>query len=272
MTHRNYGRLAADSYGIDDERPPLVLLHGLTYDRRQWGPLVDELQLIDDGRRVLALDLPGHGDSPPAASYSADDVAGAIHEAVVEARIDEPIVVGHSLGGALATTYAGRYPARGVVNLDQPLLVGGFGDFLRAAESKLRGPDYEEVWDSLLPGLRIELLPPEAQHLVRTATTPRQDLLLGYWNDIIVTPAEEFQDRRMRDLDAIRANGTAYHYVSGDEPNPYYSHWLETALPAVTITVLPGSGHFPHLAHPAEVAKILAGRWVESGLRYDVAE
>ncbi|MGY4769755.1 alpha/beta fold hydrolase [Kribbella sp. CWNU-51] len=253
----HYGPLAGDSYGIDDDRAPLLLLHGLTYDRRQWGPVLDELRRIDDRRRVLAVDLPGHGDSPPFASYSADDVVGAIHRAVVEARISSPIVVGHSLGGALATTYAGQYPVRGVVNVDQPLLVGGFGDFLRGAESKLHSPDYLEVWESLLPRLRIDLLPPAAQDLVRTATTPRQDILLGYWHELILMSAEDLRDRRMHDLDAIRANGTAYHHVSGDELSPEYRLWLETALPQVTITVLPGSGHFPHLAHPAEFANLL---------------
>ena len=175
-----YGRLAGDSYGrFDDERAPLVLLHGLTFDRRQWGPAVNELRLIDGHRRVLVVDLPGHGDSPRFASYASDEVVDAIHQTMVAAGLGEPVVVGHSLGGILATIYAGRYPVRGVVNVDQPLLVGGFRDFLRRAESKLRSPAYLEVWQSLLSGLRSDLLPPEAQELVRTATTPRQDLLLG---------------------------------------------------------------------------------------------
>ena len=54
-------RLAADDdYGA---RPPLVLLHGLTFDRLR-RPSPAELRRIDPGRRVLALDLPGHGTSP----------------------------------------------------------------------------------------------------------------------------------------------------------------------------------------------------------------
>jgi pimeloyl-ACP methyl ester carboxylesterase len=147
-----YGRLAGDSYGSDDERPPLLLLHGFTYDRRQWGPVLDELRLIDEGRRVLAVDLPGHGDSPPSDSYSADEVVGAIHQAVVAAQIGDPIVVGHSLGGAVATTYAGRYPVRGVVNVDQPLLIGDFGKFLRGAESKRAVPPTERCGTRSSPG------------------------------------------------------------------------------------------------------------------------
>jgi Predicted hydrolases or acyltransferases (alpha/beta hydrolase superfamily) len=56
--------LAADDYGLSDDRAPLVLLHGLTFDRSLWRPSLAELSRIDPGRRVLALDLPGHGASP----------------------------------------------------------------------------------------------------------------------------------------------------------------------------------------------------------------
>jgi len=254
-----FGDLAADSRGTADDRPPLVFLHGLSYDRRQWGPALDALATVDPDRRVLAFDLPGHGDSARRDSYPLDEVVAVLHQAVTDAGLDTPIVVGHSLGGVLATIYAATYPARGVVNVDQPLLVGGFGEVLRRAEPVLRSPAYEEVWDSMLSGMHIELLPPAAQELVRTATTPRQDLLLGYWHEVMVTPAEDLGERRTRDLETIRSRGIAYHHVTGDEPAPAYRRWLESVLPEVAITVLPDSGHFPHLAHPVEFAEILAG-------------
>ena len=58
-TVRRLGGLAADDYGTADDRAPLVLLHGMTFDRTIWRPLVNRLQQADPGRRVLALDLPG---------------------------------------------------------------------------------------------------------------------------------------------------------------------------------------------------------------------
>src|ERR1700754_4305798 len=132
-----FGGLASDLFGTADGRPPLVLVHGLTYDRRQWGPLLDQ---VGPGRQVLTLDLPGHGGSPRGESYDLDKVAAAIHSAVTEAGLSAPVFVGHSIGGVVATIYAATYPTRGVVNIDQPLLVGRFGDILRQAEPTLRGP------------------------------------------------------------------------------------------------------------------------------------
>ena len=60
---------------------------------------------------------------------------------MTEAGLHAPVVVGHSYGGVLATTYAATHHVRGVVNVDQPLLVGAFAALLRQAEPTLRGPD-----------------------------------------------------------------------------------------------------------------------------------
>ncbi|MFC8828647.1 alpha/beta fold hydrolase [Streptomyces sp. NPDC057137] len=256
--HTTLAGLAADIHGTSDARRPIILLHGLSYDRRQWGPLIDELDAVDPGRRVLAVDLPGHGGSARRPSYHLDVVAEQVHDAATEAGFDTPVVVGHSLGGALATVYAAAHPAAAVVNIDQPPLAGPFRDVLLRAEPVLRSPAYGEVWETMLQGMGIDLLPPTARELVGTATTPRQDLLLGYWDEILTTPAEVLTERRTRDMGALRDRGIAYHHVSGEELPPPYRQWLETVLPDVTVTVIPGSGHFPHLARPAELAKILA--------------
>ncbi|WP_422774316.1 alpha/beta fold hydrolase [Plantactinospora sp. WMMC1484] len=255
---QHLGGLVAESYGTADDRPPLVLLHGLTYDRRQWEPLLRELAIIDPGRQVLALDLPGHGESARRDSYYVHDVVRLLHEAVVEAGLDTPVMVGHSLGGMLATAYAGIHPARAVVNLDQPLLVGDFAQVLRQVEPVLRSSEHGQVWASMLARMEIHQLPPAARELVRTATTPRQDLLLGYWDEVLRVPLEELGEQRSRELTKIRSERISYRYVTQREPDPAYRRWLESVLPEITITVLPGTGHFPHLVQPAEVAGILA--------------
>ena len=249
--------LAADRHGTTDGRTPLVFLHGLSYDRRQWAPTLDALARIDPGRPALTLDLPGHGQSPGRDSYRSDQVIALVHRAIEDAGLSAPIVVGHSLGAVLATGYAATYPVRGVVNVDQPLLVAPFAGLLHQLEPVLRSPDYQQIWDRFVAGMHVELLPPAAQHLVRTATTPRQDLLLGYWDELLTTPTADLTERFRHELETIRGSGIPYHYVCGAEPDPQYRRWLEAALPDVTITVLPDSGHFPHLADPAGLAELL---------------
>ncbi|WP_328852805.1 alpha/beta hydrolase [Micromonospora globbae] len=256
---RRFGGLAADSHGVDDHRPPVVLVHGLTYDRSQWGPTLRELAALDPGRRALALDLPGHGGSPAFDSYRTDDVADVLHGAVTDAGLDRPVMVGHSIGGAIVSAYAARHPTRGVVNVDQRLLLGPFGDLVRRNEPVLRGPDHLALWETLLAGMGVDQLDSAAQELVRTATTVRQDLLLGYWDEILTATDEAFTAQWVRRLERIRASGVPYHYVAGKEPSAAYREWLESMLPGVSVHVLPGGGHFPHLAEPAALARIIAG-------------
>ncbi len=145
------------------------------------------------------------------------------------------------------------------MNLAQPLLPGPFGDLVRQAEPVLRGPSYLGVWQRLLDGMRLDLLPPDARQMVQAASRPRSDLLLGYWNELFTDSNEVIGERRARELAVLGRRGVGYQHVTTAEPPPAYRRWLESALPGATITVLPGGGHFPHLASPAEVARLLAG-------------
>jgi len=260
-----FAGLAGDSLGDDDLRPPLVLLHGLTFDRRLWGPVLRELSTVDPGRRVLNLDLPGHGESPRRESYLLNEVAPVIQEAVEEAGLRAPVMVGHSAGAVLATIYASQYPTSGVVNVDQPLLTTRFAALLHAHEAALRSPGYLAVWNMMAAGMQTELLPPEAQELVRTLGDPRQDLLLGYWEDVLTWSVDELTDRIVAGLEAVRATGVPYHTVFGQTPGAEYETWLTGLLPDAVCSVLPDSGHFPHLAHPRRFARLLAdtARWPE---------
>ncbi len=248
------GELGADLTGTDDGRPLVVLLHGLTFDRGMWAPLISAL----DSRRVLAVDLPGHGDSPVRDSYDVMDVVDELHAAIMSIGAGKPVLVGHSIGGLLATVYAGRHPARAVLNIDQPLLPGPFGEFLRSAEQVLRGPDYVGVWNQLLAGMGVEHLSRQLRDLVRSK--PRQDLLLGYWSEILEISPVELRRRRTSDLHALREFGTAYHHISRTVLDPGYEAWFRKVIPEAGITVLAGSGHFPHLGQPDLVAEIVS-RW-----------
>ena len=61
-----------------------------------WEPVLAELAAA---HRAIALDLPGHGGSPPFARRGLAAVVDAVHAAVEAAAINTPIVVGHSIGG-----------------------------------------------------------------------------------------------------------------------------------------------------------------------------
>lgn len=91
-----------------DGRTPVVLLHGFGGDRSNWLFNVDALAA---DRRVISIDLPGHGGSgPPGAEASVDGLAADVIAALAALEISATHLVGHSLGGAVALTVAARRP------------------------------------------------------------------------------------------------------------------------------------------------------------------
>lgn len=84
---QTFAGLAGDDEGSSDHRPPLLLLHGLTFDRSMWQPMLAHLRQTDPGRRVLSLDLPGHGESTGNWCYDGEAVGVAVHQAVLAAGL-----------------------------------------------------------------------------------------------------------------------------------------------------------------------------------------
>lgn len=254
---QTFAGLAGDDEGSSDQRPPLVLLHGLTFDRSMWQPMLARLRQTDPGRRVLSLDLPGHGESTGNWCYDGEAVCVAVHQAVLAAGLHSPVVVGHSYSGILATFYAARYPTRGVVNVDQPLQIAPFATMLTSMAAELRGPGFPGIWQMLVASMHFELLPAQAQDLLRATCRPTQELVLAYWRDALDRPVGELTGQLKAELSALRTASVPYHVFSGHEPEPAYRQWLADSLPQATMSVWPDSGHFPHLAHPDRFADCL---------------
>lgn len=100
-------------------RPLVILVHGTRFDARSWA---DYDELVDADLR--AVDLPGHG-VRAGQPWTTDAALAVVDEAVADAEPGTPIVlVGHSLGGFVATAWAQRHPAA----LAGLVLVGAMAD------------------------------------------------------------------------------------------------------------------------------------------------
>src|ERR1700712_5759877 len=79
---------------------PLVLIHGVGHRRQAWDPVVP---LLAPHRDVIAVDLPGFGESPPHDGiYGLDPALAAFAKFFAEVGLDRPHVAGNSLGGLLS--------------------------------------------------------------------------------------------------------------------------------------------------------------------------
>ncbi|HEY1668316.1 MAG TPA: alpha/beta hydrolase [Trebonia sp.] len=98
----------------------IVLVHGGGAHSRWWdhiGPL------LAADRRVIAIDLSGHGDSGRRESYSFDAWAREVLAVAADAGLDAPTVIGHSLGGVVTLRVAALAGSRieGAVVIDSPV-------------------------------------------------------------------------------------------------------------------------------------------------------
>ncbi|MDI6103471.1 alpha/beta fold hydrolase [Actinoplanes sp. NEAU-A12] len=103
------------SYDRRGSGPPLLLIHGLGSHRQVWTPILDE---VARHRDVIALDLPGFGESPlwsPAGDGgSVAHLAGVVESFLDRLGVERPEVAGSSLGGGIALELGRRGHARTV--------------------------------------------------------------------------------------------------------------------------------------------------------------
>lgn len=95
-----------DSRPADATAPAVILLHGMLLDSRVWAPT---LPFLTD-YRVIAIDLPGHGQSRDVAAHTLADWVSAVGTTIDAAGINPAVLVGSSAGAIVALELAVRRP------------------------------------------------------------------------------------------------------------------------------------------------------------------
>jgi len=256
-SHR-YGGLAVDELSGSGERPALVLLHGLSFDRSMWRPALRRLATIDPDRRAVAIDLPGHGDSPDDDSYALAAVVDRIHGVVVDASIEAPVLVGHSASAATVAQYTATYPTSGFIEVEGTFLVEPFARLVQRLEPELRGDGFLATWSQISSSaFRLDEAPEDVREFVHETSRPRREVVIGYWQDLLDHTPEDLAEWIEAGVARIRELGLSARSVVGRDPSPAEVDWIANHLPGLQTLVWPGSGHFPQLAHPDAFAELL---------------
>ncbi|MCI0522827.1 MAG: alpha/beta fold hydrolase, partial [Bacteroidales bacterium] len=96
------------SYTSEGKGSAIVLLHGYLEAKEVWAMLSG---ILSDSYRVIAIDLPGHGDSGIVSGvHTMELMAGAVHSVIEKEKCGKVILAGHSLGGYVALAFAELYP------------------------------------------------------------------------------------------------------------------------------------------------------------------
>ncbi|WP_088072473.1 alpha/beta fold hydrolase [Gottfriedia luciferensis] len=95
------------AYSDNGNGKAIVLIHGFMGDHRYWEKIIPELSAE---YRVIAVDLPGHGDSTSIKEeHSIEEYADKIKELLDDLNIKQTTMFGHSLGGYITLAFAEKY-------------------------------------------------------------------------------------------------------------------------------------------------------------------
>lgn len=222
-------------------RPPLLLIHGAGATRQDWPASLRRLT----GVEVLAIDLPGHGDSPGASSDKIEAYRDAVLGFMDALHVEGATWVGHSMGSAIALSAALERRERVAA-----LILIGSGARLRVHPAILgltENPDgLPEAMDLFASGCFGSGSSPRRIEQWRTRLANGQ----GLPDDLRACDAFDVMDR----LAEVTCPTLV---VCGEEDRmtpPKYGRYLAEGITGAELRLFPKAGHMVMLEKPGAVA------------------
>jgi pyruvate dehydrogenase E2 component (dihydrolipoamide acetyltransferase) len=235
------------------EGSTVVLIHGFGGDLDNW---LFNLDSLAESNEVIALDLPGHGQSSlTVAEPSVDGLASFVWSFLDVIGVDSAALIGHSMGGAVVARMAGQQPERvaGLVLIAPAGLgaeinqtyIDGFVTARSKREMKAVAPllfaDENQVGPKLIEGL--------LRYKRMDGVIP----LLSELRDVWFTGGRQHVDV----LADLSVKPTAVIWGEDDQIIP--ADHAAAAVGLASITVVKDAGHMVQMEQPREVNETIAG-------------
>ena len=232
----------------------IVLLHSLLSDRASLEPVVPLLQ--NDFRLVL-VDLPGFGDSPPGSGdldALADQIAGAVRGFCDD---EAPILFGNGYGSFLALALSLRHPtaARGL------FLAGCGAAFSEEGRNAFRFMAAKASSDGLSDIAEVamrRLFPPDMAAKVPEIVMERRKSFLGTNREVFRNACHQLANLDLRE--EVKGLAVPILACAGefDEATPaVMAEELASLVPRGAFHLIPNCAHVPTLQAPREVATLI---------------
>lgn len=265
----------------------VVIIHGMRDHAHSMTGLAKSLEA---DYRVIIPDLRGHGESSTGGGYAMVQFVADLRAVIVDCKIQNPIIVGHSLGGHIASRYVASYPdevqalvlldGMGPPSMDVPMTaanirgrwLGGLTEVVNQFNWLKPMLDEAEALKRLCrnnPGLDIEM----AKQLVAEGVRPHPDGGVRWkWDPTINMVWQTFSQEESEML--IQFISCPTLIVTGDDGLAYWTNgrfdreiskdWYESELKRreqlfvnAQSAVLNNAGHMLHYDQPAELSRVL---------------
>ncbi len=229
--------------------PAIVFVHGWSCDRMYWR---EQAAHFAKTRRMVAIDLAGHGESGLGRQRYTIEAFGADVKAVVESLgLKRVVLVGHSMGGPVTLEAARLMPER-VVALVPIDTLGRVGQATSAEEKQ-----------AFLAPMRADFRTATGKFVRDFMFTPKSDPALvdriaqdmaSAPKDVALSALENLFD--YDEVKALAAVKAPLRLINTDRwPTDLAA--ARKPKPDVQLAVMPGLGHFPMLEDPAEFNRLL---------------
>jgi pimeloyl-ACP methyl ester carboxylesterase len=227
--------------------PPFVFVHGWTCDHTFFAPQFD---YYSERHRAVAVDLRGHGQSSkPEQDYTLDTFTDDIAWLCDQIGVSQLVVVGHSMGGAIALDLAARYPelVSAVVMVEAGIsaMAPALRETVVGLVDGIKGPDHLDVRRKMIDAMMfVETTDP----VLRARLSAH---MLSAPQHVAASAIEQFLISWDGEAAARALKVPALH-ISAEQPLDDPAA-LRAANPLILTAQTAGAGHFNQLEVPEQV-------------------
>ena len=244
------------AFSRGNNRQVLILIHGAGGSYLYWPPEIRHLA----GRDILAIDLPGHGESKGGPRDSIEAYAQALLEFMDLLEIDQAVLCGHSMGSAIAQR----------MSLDSPdrvygLILVGAGAKLRVHPQLIEDCSQPDTYPQAVSQIMAWSFSQHAdQRLMRLASERMKEAS----PKVLTADFEACNTFDIRDEMGEIKQPTLIICGDDDQMTPVkFSEFLADNIHRSRLEVIPGAGHIVMLEKP-EVVAVLIDEFLEQMARY----
>jgi pimeloyl-ACP methyl ester carboxylesterase len=233
-------RVHYQNYG--EGKDAVVFIHGWSCNLNFWKANIPAFAAQS---RVIAVDLPGHGESDkPQVTYSMDLFARAIDAVLQDAKVERATLVGHSMGTPVIRQFYRKYPnkTRAMVIVDGSLRPFSNHEQMKQLIDPLRGPNYKNQAELIIGFVSQAVKDKKTLEEIRAAmmSTPQY---------VMVGAFEAMMDETIWKDDRINTPTLA---VMAKQPqwNAEYEKFVRELAPAIDYQTWEGVSHFLMMDEP----------------------
>jgi len=233
-------RVHYQNYG--EGKDAVVFIHGWSCNLNFWKA---NLPAFVNQSRVIAIDLPGHGESDkPQVTYSMDLFARAIDAVLQDAKVERATLVGHSMGAPVIRQFYRKYPdkTRALVIVDGSLRPFSNPEQMKQFLDPLRGPDYKKQAELLIGFMVQPVKDKKTQEEIKAA-------MISAPQHVMVGAMDAMMDDAIWKEDKINAPTLA---LMAKQPqwNAEYEKFVRELVPGIDYQVWEGVSHFLMMDEP----------------------